>query len=74
MIDRRMGVYGYPLEIQALFYAALRTARELLLSGDTYIHAVETRGCVAKTSFGQAILLNPCFLLGNAKKLRQEFY
>lgn len=46
MIDRRMGVYGYPLEIQALFYAALRTARELLLPGDpgdTYIRAVETR-------------------------------
>lgn len=31
MIDRRMGVYGYPLEIQALFYAALRSAEELLL-------------------------------------------
>lgn len=46
MIDRRMGVYGHPLEIQALFYAALRTARELLLpinSGDTYLQAVETR-------------------------------
>jgi len=24
MIDRRMGVHGYPLEIQALFYAALQ--------------------------------------------------
>jgi len=46
MIDRRMGVYGYPLEIQALFYAALRAARELLLpgdGGDTYIQAVHTR-------------------------------
>ncbi|MGF1496477.1 MAG: glycoside hydrolase 100 family protein [Elainellaceae cyanobacterium] len=31
MIDRRMGVAGHPLEIQALFYAALRAARELLL-------------------------------------------
>ena len=31
MVDRRMGVYGYPLEIQVLFYAALRTAGELLL-------------------------------------------
>ena len=31
MIDRRMGVYGYPLEIQVLFYAALRAARELLI-------------------------------------------
>lgn len=46
MIDRRMGVYGYPLEIQALFYAALRIAQELLLPGvpgDTYLKAVETR-------------------------------
>ncbi|MBW4469953.1 MAG: glycoside hydrolase 100 family protein [Stenomitos rutilans HA7619-LM2] len=46
MIDRRMGVYGYPLEIQALFYAALRSARELLRSDDvgyTYLQAVETR-------------------------------
>ncbi|WP_199295992.1 glycoside hydrolase 100 family protein [Trichocoleus sp. FACHB-591] len=31
MIDRRMGLYGHPLEIQSLFYAALRSAQELLL-------------------------------------------
>jgi len=31
MIDRRMGVYGHPLEIQALFYGMLSTAQELLL-------------------------------------------
>ena len=31
MIDRRMGVDGYPIEIQSLFYAALRSARELLI-------------------------------------------
>jgi hypothetical protein len=46
MIDRRMGISGYPLEIQALFYAALRTAEELLLPGDpgdTYLQAVQTR-------------------------------
>lgn len=46
MIDRRMGVYGHPLEIQALFYAALRTARELLLpdgAGHTYLQAIDTR-------------------------------
>jgi len=30
MIDRRMGVYGHPLDIQALFFTALRAARELL--------------------------------------------
>lgn len=31
MIDRRMAVYGYPLEIQALYYGLLRTAKELLV-------------------------------------------
>ncbi|XP_058785685.1 probable alkaline/neutral invertase B [Vicia villosa] len=30
MIDRRMGVYGYPIEIQALFFMALRCALRLL--------------------------------------------
>lgn len=32
MIDRRMAVYGYPLEIQALYYGMLLSARELLTS------------------------------------------
>ena len=31
MIDRRMGVYGHPLDIQSLFYAALRASAELLV-------------------------------------------
>lgn len=31
MIDRRMGVYGHPLEIQSLFYGMLHTAHELLI-------------------------------------------
>ncbi len=31
MIDRRLGIYGHPLEIQVLFYTALRAARELLI-------------------------------------------
>ncbi|MGK7917284.1 MAG: glycoside hydrolase 100 family protein [Prochloraceae cyanobacterium] len=46
MVDRRMGVYGYPLEIQVLFYAALRTARELLLpegESQKYIEAANER-------------------------------
>ncbi|XP_024994607.1 alkaline/neutral invertase A, mitochondrial-like [Cynara cardunculus var. scolymus] len=30
MIDRRMGIHGHPLEIQSLFYSALRCAREML--------------------------------------------
>ncbi|MFB2982179.1 glycoside hydrolase 100 family protein [Microseira sp. BLCC-F43] len=31
MIDRRMGLYGHPLDIQSLFYAALRAGGELLI-------------------------------------------
>ncbi|XP_075509340.1 putative alkaline/neutral invertase D [Primulina tabacum] len=30
MIDRRMGIYGYPIEIQALFFMALRCALAML--------------------------------------------
>ncbi|MDH5445604.1 MAG: glycoside hydrolase 100 family protein [Gammaproteobacteria bacterium] len=30
MIDRRMGIYGHPLEIQSLFYAVLRVTHHLL--------------------------------------------
>lgn len=30
MIDRRMGIYGYPIEIQALFFMALRSALAML--------------------------------------------
>ncbi|XP_021748626.1 probable alkaline/neutral invertase F [Chenopodium quinoa] len=30
MIDRRMGIYGYPIEIQALFFFALRCAKNML--------------------------------------------
>ncbi|BAY09634.1 glycoside hydrolase 100 family protein [Calothrix sp. NIES-2098] len=38
MIQRRLGIYGYPLEIQSLFYAALRAARKLLIcAGDEEI-------------------------------------
>lgn len=45
-IDRRMGVYGYPMDVQALFYAALRSARELLeenSENEVFAHAVEER-------------------------------
>lgn len=34
MIDRRMGVYGHPLEIQSLFYGVLNAARDLLVETD----------------------------------------
>lgn len=35
MIDRRMAVYGYPLEIQALYYGMLMSAQELLTNNAT---------------------------------------
>jgi glycogen debranching enzyme len=34
MIDRRMGVYGFPLEIQALYFGMLLSARQLLACDD----------------------------------------
>ncbi|GFZ09104.1 plant neutral invertase family protein [Actinidia rufa] len=34
MIDRRMGIHGHPLEIQALFYSSLRCSREMLIVND----------------------------------------
>lgn len=40
-IDRRLGVYGHPLEIQVLFYAALRTAKELLLPDEDNCLCIE---------------------------------
>ncbi|MEP0799530.1 glycoside hydrolase 100 family protein [Funiculus sociatus] len=46
MIDRRMGVYEHPLEIQVLFYAALRAAGELLVPNDSTnscIHSLNQR-------------------------------
>ena len=45
-IDRRMGVDGHPLEIQALFYAALRAARELLITdeeGQIFVEEINHR-------------------------------
>jgi len=43
MIDRRMGVYGHPLEVQALFFAALRASLELLSGSDGLRESVERR-------------------------------
>lgn len=42
MIDRRMGVYGHPLEIQALYYGMLHTADELLAAGEEHARLRET--------------------------------
>ncbi|XP_027363992.1 alkaline/neutral invertase A, mitochondrial-like isoform X2 [Abrus precatorius] len=46
MIDRRMGIHGHPLEIQALFYSALRCSREMLAVSDgtnNLIRAINNR-------------------------------
>ena len=43
MIDRRMGVHGYPFDIQSLFFAALSAARELLEEGDPLLNAITER-------------------------------
>ncbi|XP_058107513.1 probable alkaline/neutral invertase F isoform X2 [Magnolia sinica] len=46
MIDRRMGIYGYPIEIQALFVMALRCAHQLLRvegDGKEFIKLIDNR-------------------------------
>ncbi|CAO2837619.1 unnamed protein product [Amaranthus hypochondriacus] len=46
MIDRRMGIHGHPLEIQALFYSALRCSREMLSEDEgnkSLIRAINNR-------------------------------
>lgn len=46
MIDRRLGLYGHPLDIQSLFYAALRASSELLIpnkENQNIIHGVYNR-------------------------------
>ncbi|KAL1339623.1 hypothetical protein AAHE18_U051900 [Arachis hypogaea] len=46
MIDRRMGIHGHPLEIQALFYSALRCSREMLAANEgssNLIRAINNR-------------------------------
>lgn len=52
MIDRRMGVYGHPLEIQTLFHGMLVAAVELLKttgSGDGLIEIAEKRANMLRT-------------------------
>ncbi|OIV95283.1 hypothetical protein TanjilG_07439 [Lupinus angustifolius] len=44
MIDRRMGIHGHPLEIQALFYSALRCSHEMLTVNDATKNLVAAVG------------------------------
>lgn len=46
MIDRRMGVYGYPIDVQAQFFSALQAAEMLLVNAEEntrYIEAARRR-------------------------------
>ncbi|KAJ7558158.1 hypothetical protein O6H91_04G027000 [Diphasiastrum complanatum] len=46
MIDRRMGIYGYPIEIQALFFMALKCAKLMLkpeAGGKEFIERIDKR-------------------------------
>ncbi len=46
MIDRRMGLNGHPLDIQSLFFAALKASLEMLIPNETnqfMIRAVQNR-------------------------------
>lgn len=46
MIDRRMGVYGHPLEIQALLHGVLGACQELLVPGpenDSLLEMIDMR-------------------------------
>ncbi|KAK3152045.1 hypothetical protein QOZ80_2BG0153580 [Eleusine coracana subsp. coracana] len=45
MIDRKMGIYGYPIEIQALFFMALRCSLSLLKqdSDDDFVNHITRR-------------------------------
>ncbi|HEY9823821.1 MAG TPA: glycoside hydrolase 100 family protein [Stenomitos sp.] len=43
MMDRRMGMNGYPLEIQALFYAGLQAACEFLRPNEPHYRLIRRR-------------------------------
>ncbi len=45
MIDRRMGLYGHPLDIQSLFYAALRASAELLIPNQENQPMIDAIAC-----------------------------
>jgi glycogen debranching enzyme len=52
MIDRRMGIHGHPLEIQALFYGMLHTVQEL------YRPSAETHSMLQRAARRQELLLD----------------
>ena len=49
MIDRRMAVYGFPLEIQTLYFGMLRTAKELLIKSPANQEVITNLGVLADT-------------------------
>ena len=67
MIDRRMGVYGHPLEVQALFFAGLRASLERLSGTDGLRESVERRLRNFRDHVGRFYWLDPAVV----SRLRQ---
>lgn len=73
MIDRRMGICGHPLEIQALFFAGLRASLELLSGGDGLRESVERRLCHLRHHLGRFYWLDQA-VLSDLRKVGRDQY
>jgi glycogen debranching enzyme len=73
MIDRRMGVYGHPLEVQALFFAALRASLELLSGSDGLRESVERRLRNLRDHVGRFYWLDRA-VLSNLREVGRDQY
>jgi hypothetical protein len=73
MIDRRMGIYGHPLEIQALCFAGLRASLELLSDGDGLRESVERRLRNLRDHVGRFYWLDEA-VLRNLREIGRDQY
>lgn len=73
MIDRRMGVYGHPLEMQALLFGGLRASIELLSDADGLRDSVERRLRNLRHHVGRFFWLDGS-VLASLRKLGRDQY
>ncbi|NEP44983.1 MAG: alkaline invertase, partial [Okeania sp. SIO2H7] len=73
MIDRRMGVYGHPLEIQSLFHIALRAGKELLKPEIRAELNIENRLTKLTKFIRQHYWIDPIILRGFYRYQTEEF-